>query len=300
MKAFQRAESAPPLPNTPFRFVCYFVAKYRWWYLAMVLLETAHATCGIMVPYAIGEIVKGVTRVQGQSSALLESLRTPLLLFIGLSISEVIFGRAGGTCRITIGPRQRRNVTRHLFAYLQHHSHRYLSNNFAGALAHRISKTSMGVSQTLWAIIFDFWPVAIVFTVSIALLYRAHPSWARSSAFGPCFRGPVLLAGYRCQPYALGAAREKRYHRQSGGLGYQSCKRTIIARLDFERELLDQQLKQGIESGQRSNWYSERVRWFQFCIGAILKVGTLYYSLMLWGGVKSACRSSSCPLAWHC
>ncbi len=35
----QRAPGAPALPATPFRFICYFVAKFRWWYFAMVVLE---------------------------------------------------------------------------------------------------------------------------------------------------------------------------------------------------------------------------------------------------------------------
>ena len=33
---------------------------------------------------------------------------------------------------------------------------------------------------------------------------------------------------------------------------------------------------------QRSNRYSERVRWFQFTAALILKIGTLFYALLLW------------------
>jgi ATP-binding cassette subfamily B protein len=51
---FQRAPGAPPLPETPFRFVCHFIARYRWWYIAMVVFETVNSTCGILIPYATG------------------------------------------------------------------------------------------------------------------------------------------------------------------------------------------------------------------------------------------------------
>jgi ATP-binding cassette subfamily B protein len=36
---FQRAPQAPRLPSTPVRFILHFVARYRFWYLGMLLLE---------------------------------------------------------------------------------------------------------------------------------------------------------------------------------------------------------------------------------------------------------------------
>src|SRR6202012_1718473 len=50
----------------------------------------------------------------------------------------------------------------------------------------------------------------------------------------------------------------------------------------FERGYLDRQLKHEMLAIQRSNHYSERVRWFQFTAALILKIGTLYYALRLW------------------
>ncbi|WP_437717621.1 hypothetical protein WMF45_15160 [Sorangium sp. So ce448] len=52
--SLQRALGAPVLPDTPFRFIVHFVGRYRAWYLAMFVFESAHASCGIMIPYAIG------------------------------------------------------------------------------------------------------------------------------------------------------------------------------------------------------------------------------------------------------
>lgn len=39
----------------------------------MVLLEIAHATCGIMLPYAIGEMIRSVTRSTGDSKLVFDS-----------------------------------------------------------------------------------------------------------------------------------------------------------------------------------------------------------------------------------
>jgi len=58
---FQRAPQAPRLPSTPVRFILHFVAHYRFWYLAMVVLEAGNAVCSICLPYAVSQIIKAVT-----------------------------------------------------------------------------------------------------------------------------------------------------------------------------------------------------------------------------------------------
>jgi ABC-type multidrug transport system fused ATPase/permease subunit len=144
----QRAIEAPPLPATPFRFVLHFVARRRWQFLAIVALEAANSTCSISIPVALSRIIKAVTRAQAQSLTLLETLARPLLLFLGLGLGEVLFGSLGRSIQLRVSPRQRQEVTREVYAYLQHHSYRYFSNNFAGALVHRISEMSQGVNMT--------------------------------------------------------------------------------------------------------------------------------------------------------
>ncbi|HEY6484336.1 MAG TPA: ABC transporter ATP-binding protein [Steroidobacteraceae bacterium] len=281
----QRAPDAPALPATPFRFVCYFIGKFRWWYLTMVLLETVNSTCTILIPYATGQIIKAVTRAHEQSLSLVSQLQAPLWLFVVLAVGEVIFSRAGGTCQVIIGPRQRQTVTRAMYAYLQHHSHRYLSNDFAGSLAHRISETSMGVSQTLWTVIFDFWPMVIVFGVAIGMLARGHAGLAEFvGIWSVCFVGASFWLATRARPFAVAAAaaRSETTGKVVDAVTNLTSTR-LFARLRFEREYLDGQLRKELRAVRRSNGYSERVRWFQYSAAAVLKIGVVYYALQLWG-----------------
>ncbi|KAF0815119.1 putative multidrug export ATP-binding/permease protein [Andreprevotia sp. IGB-42] len=285
---FQRAPGTPDLPATPFRFICYFVVRYRWWYLAMLTMETLNAACGISIPYALSRIIKSVTGAHEQSMALVTSLQGPLLLFVALSAGEVLFGRLAGAIQIRLGPRQRQNVTRTIYHYLQHHSHRYFSNNFAGALAHRISETSMGVTQTLWSVITEFWPVVIVFSVAITLLYTAHPQLAAFvGTWAVLFIGISYLLARRAQPHAFRAssARSETTGKVVDSVTNLTSAR-LFARLKFERDFLEDSLQKELVMVRRSNSYSERVRWFQFAAAAVLKVGTLYFALTLWGQGK--------------
>src|SRR5579862_6003100 len=284
-ESVQHAPSAPPLPATPFRFILYFIARFRSWYVVMILLETINSTCGILIPYATGQIIKAVTRAHEQSLALVSQLSGPLWLFVALAIGEVVFSRAGGACQIYVGPRQRQAVTRAMYAYLQHHSHRFLSNDFAGSLAHKISETAMGYSQTMWTLIFDFYPMLIVFGVAIFMLGNAHHGLAVFvSIWSACFVLASFWLATRTRPYAVAAsaARSETTGRVVDAVTNLTSTR-LFARLDYEREYLDAQLGKELRAVMKSNTYSERVRWFQYSAAAVLKIGVLYYALLLWG-----------------
>ncbi|MGE0371133.1 MAG: ABC transporter ATP-binding protein [Gammaproteobacteria bacterium] len=273
------------MPASPFRFIWYFVAQYRWWYFGMLAFETANATCGILIPYALARIIKSVMAAQETSMAVVAHLQGPLLLFVALCVGELIFGRLGGAIQIRLGPRQRQAVTRAIYHYLQHHSYRYFSSNFAGALAHRISETSLGVTQTLWALITEFWPIVIVIAIAVVLLFRAHAQlgWF-ALAWAVFFIGISYLLARRCRPYAQAAAAARS---ETTGTVVDSVTNLtsarLFARLGFERENLERDLTREMKAILVSHRYSERIRWFQFSAAAVLKIGLLYYALRLWG-----------------
>ncbi|MBW4426492.1 MAG: ABC transporter ATP-binding protein/permease [Nostoc desertorum CM1-VF14] len=292
VKIFQRAADAPALPETPFKFICYFVNQFRWWYLAIIILEAIHATCGIMLPYAIGEIIRSVTRSPDNSQPILDAIRQPVILFTALSLGEVIFGRSAGLLMTILHPIHRQHIVRSLYAYLQHHSHRYFSSSFAGALAHRIGETSLGVTQTMQMLISEFMSVIIVYIVSTILLYRVYPPLAAFvGLWAVCFISISFWLATRCRIYSQKAAAARS---ETTGIIVDAITNLtssrLFARLGFERRYLNEQLRLELKEVRKSNWYSERIRWFQFISAAILKVGTLYYSLSLWnqGAITAA------------
>jgi ATP-binding cassette, subfamily B, bacterial len=280
--AFQRAPGTPRLPTTPFKFICYFVARYRWWYLAMIVCETASAICGILIPYGVSQIIRTVTAA-GNQATVATLVRGPLTLFICLAVAEVIFGRLAGGIQIRLGPRQRQNVTRSIYHYLQYHSHRYISSDFAGALAHRISETAMGVAQTLLALLTEFWPAIVSLSVAVGLLYGAHAGLANFvCVWAVCFVGLSYALARRCRPHALRASSAR--SATTGSIVDSVNNLTsarLFARLKFERDYLEGYLTRELRAIRRSNGYAERIRWFQFSAAAVLKIGTLYYSLDL-------------------
>jgi ATP-binding cassette subfamily B protein len=286
MKEIPRAPGTPALPTTPIRFILHFVGgRFRWWLAAMTLTESGNATSGILIPYALNRIIRAVTRSHGGSAAsVLAELHTPLLLFGLFSVGELLFGRATSAIQFRIGPRLRQDVARSMYHYLQYHSHRFLSENFAGALAHRISEASQGVTQTLWTLMAEFWPMTIVIGVSNLLLFAAN-RWLGlfAAAWSVGFVGISFLLARRCQPYALSAAAgrsETTGHIVDSVTNLATAR--LFARLGFERQQLDHTQARELTAVLRSNRVMERIRWFQFGAAAALKVGMVIVALKLW------------------
>jgi ATP-binding cassette, subfamily B, bacterial len=279
----------PPLPGEPFRFILHFVWQFRVWYTVIVLAEIGAAGTAILIPYAIGQIVRNVSRVlaphaDATDAVFDELIRGPLVLFCLLSLGEVVFARLGGACQIVVGPRLRRAVARDMYAYLQNHSQRFFSNHFAGALAHRISETSAGVSQTLWAVLFDFLPIFVTLSVSTLLLYQTSFALAALMlGWSLVFVLISWLLARRCQPHSRrsAAARSETNGKIVDAVSNLASVR-LFARFGYEIAYLSRYLDREARISQETGVQMEMVRWFQFLASMLLKIATLYFSLTLW------------------
>ncbi|MEQ8661593.1 MAG: ABC transporter transmembrane domain-containing protein, partial [Gammaproteobacteria bacterium] len=161
---------APALPQTPLAFCLRYARVYLAFVIAMIVFEAGQSACSILLPYAIKRIMDAVVAAQAAGTDVWALVRDPLWLFAGLNLGIVLFSRASGTLLVILGPELRRRVRRELFGYLQHHSQRYFMSNFAGSLANRLAEVAQSVAHTLWTVLFDFWPLAISFAVSLVLL----------------------------------------------------------------------------------------------------------------------------------
>src|SRR6187399_795313 len=176
--------AAPPdvaeeLPHQPFRFVLHHLRYYRWILISIVLLELGQATCQILIPKAVQRIIDAATALgPGSTQSVWTALADPLKLFVLLNLGILIFSRASGSALVMVGPALRRRVRHSLYRYLQGHSQRYFMGNFAGSLSNRIAEVSMSVNQSVWTVIFDFWPVAVTLSVSLVVLAQVHSGLA--------------------------------------------------------------------------------------------------------------------------
>ncbi len=293
------APGAPSLPADPLRFVLRFMSRFRWWYASIVALEIGSSLSGILSPYAIRNVVATVSGPMTQS---FDALFTPLALLASLGVLEVVLGRASGACRLYVAPLQRTGVTADLYAYLNHHSQHYIGSHFAGALASRISETSLGVNLSIWTVIFDFLPIAVTLIVAVILLAQVDAALATFTfVWAALFVAVSYLLARRCQTHARAhaAARSDTTGKIVDAVTNLSSIR-FFTRLDFERRKLDGSLQREIGTFRKSMGYNERILWFQGSAAAVLKVGLVAICLVLWSrgrlGVAEVVMSISISL----
>ena len=275
---------APRLPEMPLAFVLHFVRVYWPAVLAVALLECGQSTSAILMPYAIKQIMDTVAAAQANGRDIWQMIADPLWFFAALNLGVVLFSRGSGVILVMLGPALRRRIRRQLFAYLQHHSQRYFLGNFAGSLANRIAETSMSTAQVLWTVLFDFWPLAITFSVSLYLLAQVNHDLAAVLAIWIAVYGSVsFVLALRCRHYARDYAAARSL--VSGKIvdsvtNIMNSK--LFARRDFEREYLEHYLNIEVQRARRTFWFMEGIRWFQFTAAAGLMIGIVYYAIGIW------------------
>ncbi|SDT85785.1 ATP-binding cassette, subfamily B [Verrucomicrobium sp. GAS474] len=297
--ALLRSPEAPELPVDPFRFLLRFVKRYRGWYVAICALETGAAVGAIFAAATIGQVVKALGHAAGGEG--FGVLLGPCLAFAGYNAAEVVLTRVAGACRMRSMPYLRTSVTRELYAYLQCHSHRFLNDNFAGALAHRIAETSQGTGMAMGMILFDFLPIVVKIAVSVVLLSFASGLLATFlGVWAVLFLGLSWIFARKCRLLARrhAAARSEMTGKLVDSVTNLSSVR-LFARLGFERTYLDGYLDAEVAAGRKAFGYMERVLWFQYAASFVLKAGLLFLAAFLWrtGRIDVACFVGAVSMA---
>lgn len=271
------------LPSTPYRFVRFFVGNYKGWYLSILILQICAVICTILVPWGLGQITRTVSQGLRVDDAV-DVLQVPVLLFAGLLLLEVLFTRGATGCHIRVLPRQRRSVTHAVFAYLQQHSHRFVNNEFAGALAHRVSEVALGVNQTLSILLFDLIPLLVTLGLAVVVLSTASSMLALFMlGWSLLFLTICYFLAKSCHPLAqqYSAARSISSGKVVDAVTNLTNIR-LFARHPFEHDYLGDYLDREVGAAYRSFGYMEKIRWFQSTCGMTLKFGMLLVSLYLW------------------
>ncbi|MCU1715898.1 ABC transporter ATP-binding protein [Pseudomonas sp. 5P_3.1_Bac2] len=276
------ASQRTDLPGTPLPFIMHFVRLYRGWYGAILLLQIIGVACSVWVPWSLGAITRLVS--EGLKSDSAQQLLVPLSWFAALIVCEVLFNRGASGCHIRVLPKQRRRVTQALYAYLQQHSQRFISNQFAGALAHKVTEVSIGVSQALAILLFDLLSVLLVLIFSVILLLSVSlPLGLFTLLWSLSFILLCYFLARRSQPLAqqYSAARSTSNGKVVDAVSNLASIR-LFARQPFEQAYLTRYLDTEFAAANRSFKYMERVRWFQSLCGILFKLGMLLMALYLW------------------
>jgi ATP-binding cassette subfamily B protein len=169
--------------------------------------ETLGSLAGVCLPYALSRIFNLVFGRAKLSGLQAQPLLTALGWFVALSVVELALGRINAAIVMRLVPRLRQYVARSLFHQLQRRSQRYLTENFAGPLAARISETANAVKNVVSALVSELWPMLITVSVASALVLSAHRGLGLFTlAWAVGFSAYSLRAARRTQPLSHAAS----------------------------------------------------------------------------------------------
>ena len=278
-------DTSEVLPSQPLRFVLHYLKYYRWALLAMALFELGQAACQILIPKAVQRLIDAASRLTGaETQSVWTALAAPMKFFVLLNLGILVCSRSSGSMLVMVGPALRRRVRNSLYHYMQGHSQRYFMGNFAGSLSNRIAEVSMGVNQSLWTVMFDFWPVTVTLGVSLIVLAEVHGGLALVlGGWGLAYVIISYLLATRCRKYAKQAAAAR--SAVSGKIvdavsNVMNSK--LFARSQHERGYLALYLDHEVKTTRRTFWFMERIRWFQFIATLSLQVAMIAYAARLW------------------
>ena len=278
------AEQAPNLPSTPWRFALHFYYKIRLALYAIFLFEALQASCTIMLPYAIKQIIDAVSLANETGVDVFDAAYDSLVFFALLNLGIVVFSRASGAVLVSHGPLLRAKIRKSIFRYIQFHSHRYFVSHFAGSLANRISEVSVSCMHALWTIAFTFYPLIIQSVVALVILFMANTRLALVlSLWLLAYTSVSILLAKKCQVYSQDfAAARSRVTGKVVDSVTNMMNAKMFARGEYEEEYLTDYLDHEVEHALRTYWYMEKMRWFQFVSAMLLMISMVGYALWIW------------------
>lgn len=167
-----------PLPKTLFPFFMHFIKKQKWTFFFIQIGCLAWSLDHTLWPVVIEKLIDTLTHYMGDRANIFSEL-APLLGFgAALWIINEIGFRSSGVLFAKASPKLEADVRMSIFNYVQRHSYRYFSNQFAGSLSNKINDLPQSMSKIIQLVTALFIPVLVAILISTTLFILLKPVFA--------------------------------------------------------------------------------------------------------------------------
>lgn len=250
------------LPKTLFPFFVHFIKKQKWTFIMIQIGCLAWALDHTLWPVIIEKLIDTLTHYMGDRANIFTALKPILLFGVGLWILNEIGFRVSGILWAKAAPRLEADVRMSIFDYVQRHSYRYFSNQFAGALSNKINDLPSSMGRILQLICSVFVPVSLAIVISTTLFSFLNPLFAAILASWILLHMGVCFAFARkCDHLSLTHAESvsglsgKIVDSLSNNLNVK-----LFARFDAEREFLKKYQKEERKKNYISLMFIEKIK----------------------------------------
>ncbi|HVW66132.1 MAG TPA: ABC transporter ATP-binding protein [Candidatus Peribacteraceae bacterium] len=172
-----------PIPNKPLSFGLFATKPFWPWMAGAAFSVISASTLDGLTNVILKKLVDAMTSASTVANADFGSVWYWAILYTAVFSLGGFLWRCSGFCGMQWITKTRVHSYNVLFSYLTHHSARYFSNRFAGALTNKISNVAEGIANIFQNLLWQFLPLVIILGVG---LYTA-------ALASPLFSGLLLL-----------------------------------------------------------------------------------------------------------
>lgn len=265
------------LPSTIIGFLWHFVKPFKYAFFAVIGLSLIWATNEAFFAYFIKWIVNELTAQDvGREKLSLWAIKPLVFIFVFWTLMDIAM-RVQGFIMRSIMPRFRAKMREEVYLYVQHHSHRYFSERFAGKLANKLSDLPASSERIIEIICVTFIPILFALTLALILLWNANPRFAIIMMIWFCLHMGALFAfGPYCNHlFAQHADAVSTLNGKIVDCFTNIMNVRLFARIKFEKQYFKQFQQEEINKARKALLYVELMRMIQGASGLFLIFVTL-------------------------
>ncbi len=186
------------IPKTPLRFILWASKSRRYWALGAILAVLTGTALTRVQFYVLAQITDASNALVNTASASTTKLdSTPVwnlsLIYVGLFMLNQVTWRCSGFLGMQWLSGMLAFINEKLFGYLIRHSKQYFNDNFAGALANKISNAYRGSEAIVARALWEFLPLLVSCLANYVLadIYHPYLAWG----FGAWFTFLIIVSG---------------------------------------------------------------------------------------------------------
>lgn len=155
--------------------------RYKLAVFLVVFFLTGVHVLETIVPLYYKQFFDVLASTSAPTESVMQQLFFLIAIIAGLYGITWLFRRINQFTNIYVQPHVKADLMRTSFAYLEHHSYQFFSNNFAGSLVRRINRLDRSFETLADQIHYVYIPFVVTFPIIITVLFLRH--WILGTVF---------------------------------------------------------------------------------------------------------------------
>ncbi len=260
------------------------VSRRKWLCALLIIIVLITSVAPIVDAIIMREIIDLFSDAEIAATDKYEQGLRLIAIMTATTIVGIALWRVSGLLGMRLFPRMGKDIRLELFAYLEHHTHRYFSDHFAGSLATKVSTVGRAVQEIMEMITWDFTPQIAMFLYAFIFFASINLGIALTTlVVAAVFFAIFFLFGEKTRQLS-------RAHAESRATAHGKLVDSItnmwnvasFAQTGYERDYLERYVEQERSNNVASWRFREMLRMIQASIMYLVSLAMMAYAMWLW------------------